>query len=238
MKRILQQFVATFTLLFFTCKSDEDKLVTLNSHIDLTGSSIEDDQAHTEMLFSTDGGTTWQSFGTLKAGTKYKVKLNDTNLGLLTSDVYAFDWSESSPKPSDATSDTPEFTMATDNKVFVKVSDKHCPFDPSSWTGDWGGDEVGACCGGTDANTITQDSVDPNKFIMDNFWGDHVDAYIIFTPSTTPYDQVVELPEQITSENGTASGIGTYDQCQGTFSINTSYTIGGSTYEWVYNFHR
>jgi len=232
--------MACFTLLISTCtKDDKNAISTFTSHVDLTGSTLAAHQAATVLRFSTNNGVTYDASAVLKVGEKYKVKVFDRTMDdYITSEYYSFDWSGSNPKPADATSEAPEFTLGADNKLSGVVIDKHCAFDPSSWTGAWGGDEVGACCAGTDPNTITQDTSNPNKFIMNNFWGDHVNAYIIFSPSTTAFDQVVTLPEQTTSEAGVASGSGTYDQCRGTFTIATTYKIGGSTYSWQYNFHR
>ena len=115
---------------------------------------------------------------------------------------------------------------------------KYCSYVPN-WAGKWIGTEVGACCSGDDANTMVQDLVDPNKFIMDNFWGDGVTAYVIFTPSTNLTDQIVTFPDQTTDDPGTIiKSVGTYDQCKQTFSIKTSYKYGATTYTWVYNFVR
>jgi hypothetical protein len=154
---------------------------------------------------------------------------------------YTLDWSLSNPPPNDAASETPEFTLQSPSAISVKVIDVHCDYTASSWTGVWKGDEVGTCCTGKDKNILTQDASNPNKLIMDNFWGDGVNAYIIFSPSTAStsyWNQIVTLPDQTTSEGGKASGTGTYDQCRGTFTINTTYVLGGKTYNFKYNFHR
>lgn len=111
----------------------------------------------------------------------------------------------------------------------------YCAYDANSWGGNWTGTETP---GSVDKNKLTQDSTDPNKYVMDNWWGDGVEAYIIFTPSTNPGDQIVKVPEQTTSEGGVASGEGTYNQCLNTFSMTCKYVIGGSTYNFVYSFEK
>ncbi len=122
-------------------------------------------------------------------------------------------------------------------KLTYTVTD-YCSYNADQWKGTWGGDEVGACCGGTDTNVFTQDATNKNKFTMDNFWGDGVDAYVIFSPSTKPDEQIVTIPTQPTSEGGIASGVGTYNSCLETFTINTTYKLGGTTYVFLYIFHR
>lgn len=111
----------------------------------------------------------------------------------------------------------------------------YCPYDASIWGGSWVGTEIP---GSVDDNTLTQDGADPNKYIMDNWWGDGVDAYIIFTPSTDPSTQIVTVPTQTTSEGGVASGTGTYNQCLGEFTLNAKYVLGGTTYNFLYVFTR
>lgn len=111
----------------------------------------------------------------------------------------------------------------------------YCQYDANSWGGKWIGTEVP---GSVDKNTLVQDASDPNKYVMNNWWGDGVDAFLIFSPSTDPNSQVVTVPKQTTSEGGIAQGVGTYNQCLGTFTINCTYEISGSTYVFVYNFER
>ena len=230
---------AGFSLLFSTCSKD-DPARTFTSQVDLRGTSVAADQINTFLLFSTDNGKTFVRAPLLQVGQSFQVKIMDNTAGipLNAANFFSADWSSSDPAPDNATSDTPQFTFSTTTKLSAKVVDLHCPFKSASWIGKWGGDEVGACCSGTDKNNIRVDASNPNKFIMDNFWGDGVDAYFLMKTSTTAYDQVVTIPTQTTSEGGVASGTGTYDQCRGTFTINTTYVIGGDTYNWQYNFHR
>ncbi|HMI68261.1 MAG TPA: hypothetical protein VK517_19605 [Cyclobacteriaceae bacterium] len=226
-------------LLLVTCTKSDKNGVFFAATIDLRNSSIAADRTQTSLYFSLDDGATFTDAQTLPVGQKYRVKVVDAKIKAIFKPVYAVDWSASNPQPSDASSQTPEFTMQSSNTLSAIITgDPYCAFVPTVWTGAWGGDEVGSCCGGTDANILTQDATDPNKLIMDNFWGDHVDAYILFSASTPNGDQIVTIPEQTTSEGGTASGTGTYSQCYGTFTINTTYVLGASTYNWQYNFHR
>lgn len=122
----------------------------------------------------------------------------------------------------------------------------YCAYDASSWLGDWIGAEgvnTRSCGsnfnGSNDANTIRADGTIANRFIMNNFWGDGVDAYFDMNPATNYWAQTITLPAQVTSEGGSiAASTGTFDQCAGTFKITCHYTIGGCTYNWTYNFHR
>jgi hypothetical protein len=247
MKRIFKLIIAAigFTLLMVTCTKNKDLVfATFTSRVDLTGSTLVNDQASTALLLSTDGGTTYQNFANITAGQKYMVQILDRNLGhnLKANDFYAFDWSASNPKPTDATSDSPEFTMSSgDNKLLVTVLDAHCAFVPSGFTGTWSSKEVpvpGGCnCSSTEPQHIIQDSANPNKLIMDNFFGDGVGnatVYMIFSVSTTAKDQIITVPEQTTQEGMKASGTGTYDQCRGKFTLHVHY----DQYEWIYEFTR
>jgi hypothetical protein len=230
--------------LIISCNDeDEPEIDTFSALVDVTDSSIPDSKYSVLVLYSTDGGTTFVEHPLLKKGDTYKVKAVDRtdhgDVDLISGNCYAVDWSASNPAPNgDPKSDVAEFVMGPDNALNAKITNLYVPFNAASWAGDWDGTEDGACCSSVDANTLTQDTTNPNKYIMDNFWGDHVDAYIIFSPSTGLGDQVVTLPEQTTSEDGVASGSGTYDQCAGTFTIATKYVIGGGTYEFDYIFHR
>ena len=235
--------VVILPLLLAMCSKSSDIGPVLRTKVDLAGSTIEKDQAYARIMFSTDGGTTWSAAPpNLSVGTKYLVQALDDNNGLyLTPDnFYSVDWSKSSPKPNDAASGTPEFTFADNNNLTVSVVDRHCTFDPTSFTGDWSSTEVpvpGGCnCSSTEPQHITQDSSNPNKLIMDNYWGDGPAAtvYMIFDVSTTAFDQTITIPQQVTAEGMTASGTGTYDQCRGTITLHAHY----DQYEWIYNFKR
>jgi hypothetical protein len=246
-KRIYSYTVimAASLVLLISCNDDSsDKITKFTSNVVVTNSAyLEKADTYTMSLkFSTDNGTTFVDYPVVKVGQNYKVKVYNSGAGsdVTVQNCFDVDWSASTPAPVnvDASTGIAEFTMGQTNELKATLGDHYSPFNAASWTGEWGGDEVGACCGGTDANNIRQDTSNPNKLIMDNFWGDGVDAYMIFSPSTSLADQVVTIPTQTTSEGGVASGTGTYEQCYGTFTINTTYKIGGKTYNWQYNFHR
>src|SRR5260221_1372715 len=246
-KTIYKSFLAMVFLpvLLAMCSKSSDIGPVLQTKVNLAGSTIEADQAYTRMMFSTDGGATWSAAPpNLSVGTKYLAQVLDDNNGLylIPDNSYSVDWSKSSPQPNDAASGTPEFTFAGNNNLMVSVIDKHCPFNASSWTGAWTGDEVNPT-GSKDPNIFTQDPTNPNKFTMDNYFGDtgngtFATAYIIFSPSTTAFDQIVTLPPQTTVEGGKASGAGSYDQCRGTLTFTNTYILVGTTYKWTYKFHR
>ena len=233
-------WIIGFSIVLGACDRDSESQYTFTSSVNLLGSSIEKDIQSTQLYFSTDNGKTYGTNPGLKVGQKYIVKVMDNSSSdfLTGKNFFSLDWSASNPKPENASADSATFTLAGSNSVVAKVVDKHCTFDPKFWTGVWKGDEVGPGVGGTDINNFRQDAANPNKLIMDNYFGDGVDAYIIFQPSTTAYDQTLTMPTQNTSEGGVASGTGTYDQCRGKYTINTTYVIGGSTYKWAYNFHK
>lgn len=236
----LKYLAAGLVMLVAACTSSDNSTINYSTLVDLTDTSISGDKLSTTMWFSLDDGETFENFPiNLKGGQSYRVKIHDDALGAFLENPkqYVMDWSNSNPQPDDASSTTPSFKFGSNAKLSVKVS---CNYSAAYWTGAWGGDEVGSCCGGTDANNVRQSSSDPNTFIMDNFWGDHVDCSFIFAPPTTGSTKTgtVTIPTQTTSEGGVASGTGTYDQCRGTFTIATKYVIGGTTYNWQYNFHR
>ncbi len=129
----------------------------------------------------------------------------------------------------------------------------YCPYDGTTWGGAWIGDEVGPGVGGNDKNNLVL--VAPNTYQMDNFFGDGPPVYatIIFTQSSDPSTQIVKYLNdagktyQATTDcgfsssgclTGQISGTGTYNQCTGVFTLNTKYVISGSTFNWIYNFHR
>jgi hypothetical protein len=125
---------------------------------------------------------------------------------------------------------------------FTKL--KYCAYDASSWLGLWSGDEgtnTRTCgssfAGSKDDNNITADPTIANRFHMDNFWGDGVDAYFDINPATDYWSQTVTIPAQTTADPGNiAAGTGVFDQCAGTFQVNCAYTLGTCTYKWTYKF--
>jgi hypothetical protein len=107
----------------------------------------------------------------------------------------------------------------------------YCILDINSWAGSYTSVETP---GTTETNVIRKDLLVNNRLIMDNWWGDGVDVYFDMIPSTDPFDQNIVIPTQTTSENGVASGTGTYDQCNNTITLKAKYVIGGSTYNFIY----
>ncbi len=89
--------------------------------------------------------------------------------------------------------------------------------------------------GSTEDNKLSvKDPLKPNRFTMDNWWGDGVDVYMDFAVSTNPATQTVTIPTQTTTENGVASGTGNYNQCLGTIGLTCKYVLGGATYNFNY----
>lgn len=230
--------------LIAACDDDDDKIKTFSAQVDGTNSSIVGpDKYHAIVVYSTDGGSTYREFPTIKPGEAYKAKVVFDGADFTGDTCFKLDWSGSDPAPTgSANSEVADFVMQANSALKVVISD-YAPFNAASWTGAWVATEDGACCSGDDANTLRADPDDPNKIIMNNYWGDHVDVYMIFDPSTNALDQTVTIPEQETSEGGLAYGTGTYDQCRGTFVIAASYEIDtdedgeAELYEWDYYFN-
>lgn len=118
-------------------------------------------------------------------------------------------------------------------KLTYSVTD-FCPYE-ANWGGTYTANEVYASSVYGPYNvTFTKDPVDPNKYIMTNFWDYGFPAYVVFTPTLDdPDGQIVEFPEQQV-DGKPMSGTGTYDQCLGVFKIQTSYD--GS--DWRYEFKK
>jgi len=234
--------LAGTTLFLNSCDKNDDAINTFHALVDASKSSIADAKYQIVTVFSTDNGATFLDYPKVGKGGTYLAKAvnrtSDGDVDLTGDNCFDVDWSESDPQPTDPTADVAEFTLGSNNDIKAVVTNLYTPYNASSWVGDWIGIEDGACCSSEDPNTIRQDTSNPNKFIMDNFWGDGVDAYVIFSPSTNLDNQTVNMPTQTTSENGIASGAGTYDQCTGTFMIATSYKLGSTTYKWDYFFVR
>jgi|GEM_PF-2466721 hypothetical protein len=128
----------------------------------------------------------------------------------------------------------------------------YCPYVASTWGGAWIGDEIGSGVGGNDHNNFVAAGTD--TWTMDNFFGDGPPVYatIKFNVSSDPSTATVAYVNdpgktyQTTQDcgfgssclTGQISGSGTYNQCTGVFTLNTTYVIGGGTFKWIYNFHR
>jgi len=214
---------AILALIVVACKKDENTGINFNSQIDTHNqASIKGDRYTMQLWFSTDGGP-YSSSPKFSEGKKYNVKIMDlTTQEFLTADNFQFDWSKSSPAPSDATSDNPEFTFNNNAKLNVYIDDKHCAVDPAGVSGAYHGAEgavkVNGGPGFNGSNDAMIVSADPANtaggVLITNLFGDG--AGVTFTgvlTSTTSHDQVLTVPSQSTSEGGTVSGTGTFDQC-------------------------
>lgn len=114
-----------------------------------------------------------------------------------------------------------------------------CPLDMTTWAGTYVSVEAP---GSTEDNKVTRDADvinHPNRLHMDNFWGDGPgnDVYWDMLPSTSPFDQVINVPDQTSTEGGqvTQTAPGSYDQCTGSMVLKVAYTIGGATYKFTYS---
>jgi hypothetical protein len=118
-------------------------------------------------------------------------------------------------------------------KLTYSVTD-FCPYE-ANWQGTYTANEIYAAgVYGPYNVTFTQDPGDPNRYNFTNFWDYGLPAYVVFTPTADdPDGQIVEFPDQVV-DGVDLSGTGTYDQCLGTFKIQTKY---GSD-EWRYEFKK
>jgi len=248
---MIQRFLSCLLLIMavtVACNDDSNKIKTFSGLADITGSpslTAAKEKYNMVLMYSTDGGQTYADWPAVTKGQSYLATVvvrDGADLRVQPGSCFAVDWSESIPAPDNVTGTTATFTMAHDNALLAKITDSdYGPFDRTFWLGDFTGTEHGACCeGGKDANTFRPDPSNPNAVIMNNFWGDGVDAQMVFTPSTNANDQVVTIPAQTTSEGGiiTAS-TGTYDECAQTISIPAiPYKLGTKTYTFGYTFKR
>lgn len=231
--------------LLISCDNNDAEIKHYSAQVVADDATLKTDKYKLITVFSTDNGTTFVDYPNLKKGQTYQVKVvhrtDDGDVDVKPSELgFHLDWSSSNPKPNGATDgQMAEFTMQESNDIVVVIASHVCSYNATDWAGAWGAKETGSGVGGTDNNTLTQDETDPNKYTMDNFFGDEVEASITFASSPSKYwDQVVTLPKQTTSEGGVASGSGYYDSCLGTFYIDVTYVIGGKTYSWNYSFTR
>lgn len=241
--------VVVVPLLLATCAKSDDKVFTFTSQVRLTNSSIKADQAATSLWFSTNNGASYSLTPFLSVGKKFKVKVMDNNTGKYISNVNCngFDWSSSNPKADNSTSDNPEFTMADNTSIVADVVNLWVATDTVGWSGNYSAPEgpllvdgAPAGNGSTDPITIYPDAATPNGLIMTNFFGDGpgVIVHFVLNPSTNLADQTVTVPTQTTTDPGTASGSGTYDQCTKALTISVKYVAFGSTYQWTYVFKK
>lgn len=116
----------------------------------------------------------------------------------------------------------------------------YCPYVANTWAGNYEALEIYSNgIYGPYTISFSQDGTNPNRFNTGNFWDSGYGAYIVFTPSTLPTNQAVEFPAQTAVGGGTiARSVGAYDECTKTFKINVSYTEGGATYAFRYEFKK
>ena len=237
-------------LLLGMCTKEDKQPFQLHSKVNVENSSVKDDFNVTTLWFSTNDGKSYSANPVLAVGKKFKVRVMDENTGLflINSNCFAPDWSLSNPKPDNAASDSPDFTLAESLSLHVVVTNLWLPPDPSSWAGDWVGAEGTLLKNGASLGAGSNDdmpfTVDPantsNGLIMDNFFGDGagVTVNFVLNPSTNLEDQTVTVPTQTTSEGGVAAGSGTFDQCTKALTISVTYTFGATVYSWTYVFSR
>lgn len=116
----------------------------------------------------------------------------------------------------------------------------YCPFVANTWGGTFEALEIYSNgIYGPYNLSFSQDATNPNRFNTDNFWDSGYGAYIVFTPSTLPTNQIVEFPAQTAAGGGTiARSVGAYDECTKSFKVNVNYTEGGTTYTFRYEFKK
>jgi len=240
-KKILGCLVVLATFII-SCKEDDGRIVnTFSAQVEATNSSIAplfiptssliSEKYKIIVVFSTDGGATYVDYPVLKPGDAYKAKViyraaaGEQELG--DDACFRYDWTNSVPAPTGATTgNVADFVMEDNNALSVTVTD-YSAYNASTWTGSWVGYESGRDGGGHETNILTADPGDANKVFMDNVWGNHDAAYMVFQPSTNIIDQLVVVPDQTTSDGNTISGTGSYDQCRQTVHLDLVYMADG-----------
>jgi hypothetical protein len=251
-QRILSCLVIAGAAVIVSCKDDDgDKIKQFSAQVEATNSSMYEDKYNTLVVFSTDGGKTWVDYPMLKPGDAYKAKvIYRPASGFGEQDLtggdacYVIDWSQSTPGATGATNaDMADFVMTSNSALIVNVSDFKA-YNASSWAGKWYGVEDGTIKF-TDVNAFAQDPANPNKFILDNYWGIGDEVAIVFNPATTWGAQTVTFPKQVSSLGMSVEGTGRYDQCRGIIDIDSRYIgeldpghNGIDTVDFNYHFQR
>jgi hypothetical protein len=241
-KRIYKSFmtIVGVTLLIFGCSKSDTNPILLHSRIDMSTSFFSADMYQSGLIFSTDGGTTYSEFPTpFHNGQVIKLKVKDLTLGRTLSaanDFLVFDWSASTPQPDNAASDNPQFVYnGAGSNFIVKISNAHCPFDHTVFSGLWTGDEgtieldssgvkLKSGAGTKDAIGFNPSTSNPNQITMYNILGNGNTENVVatFNQSTSAYDQTITIPVQVTAGGYTVAGSGSYDECRQTASITMS----------------
>jgi hypothetical protein len=111
----------------------------------------------------------------------------------------------------------------------------YCTYDAAFWNGTFTANEVyeNGVYGPYNISFSPDPGGVPNRFVTSNFWDSGLPAYIDFTPSTGPDDQIVLFPTQPSGGAEITSTSGTYDQCTGKFSIQTQFDGNDFRYEFT-----
>jgi len=120
------------------------------------------------------------------------------------------------------------------SEVGLTIGNDDCVYDAEEWEGNFSAVESYPADGYVSPAydiSFEQDAVDPNRFNTDNFWGSHLNAYIVFDPNS----REVTFPTQSDGAGGEISGTGTYRQCSGILEFMVDYTDGdGNQYKFKY----
>lgn len=104
----------------------------------------------------------------------------------------------------------------------------YCSYVESFWAGNYNSTENRTTVYGPYQVSLSSSGT-ANRFNITNFYDCADNTYYLqFQSSTNPATQVVTFPSQ-TTVNGTLSGTGTYNQCLGTFSIQTTYVSSAAS---------
>jgi hypothetical protein len=181
-------------------------------------------------VFSTDGGTTFSDYPKVKKGESYKAKVvhrtDHGDVDVTADNCYDVDWSGSDPQPNTVADGIAEFTLGPTGRLLAKVS---VQYNASAWAGPITAlEDYGSATWGPYEVVLTQDSSNPNRFHLDNFYDSGLAAYIDFDPSGS-----VSFPEgQSPGGKPITNSSGTFNQCTGTLEIHLNYDGG----DWIYHF--
>ncbi len=236
--KIFRLFIAlaVSSFLISSCKEDDKEIKGYSSVVVVANTSLQFDKFALVTKFSTDNGATFVDYPSLTVGQKYQVKVFNPATEwisqdeyLTTANHYSFDWSSSNPKPvSGGTSDVAEFIASESNEVILNVSDA-CAFTVADWAGTYDAvEDYGSSTYGPYDLTLVQDSENPNKFFLDNFYDSGLDPYIVFNGEAG----TVTFPEQETGGKPITGASGVYKQCTG--EIVFSLVFDSGTTHWHY----
>lgn len=108
--------------------------------------------------------------------------------------------------------------------------DEFCAYNPGSWPGSYAS---GYSTGNYYADNLTPDGVKADRYHIDNFLNKGYNIYFDMSPSTSPYDQIIDIPSQTTPGGVLVSDPNSdpsiYDQCSGTITLYCKYTPTGKS---------